>query len=322
VVHGDGGALKISGRRFHALFCAVAVLAAACGLMDHPEQKTVITVGNRNVTSDELKRDLKRMTFEMEIMGQEMEFLLDPLLNQLMDHYLILEYGRQQGITIADWELENAVREIQKDYNEKDFQEILLRGFVDLGEWKEGLREQLLLKKIVSRAMEEMEPVTFRETKAYYDSHQDEFRRPATVRFRQIVTSTKEEAENALKRLNQGEDMGLIIEGYNKVRGKEYGGEVDWVAKGDLDESIETVVFSLPAGKISTVVETPYGFHVFEVLDQRPEGLGGFPEAVAEIESRLHREKQKAFITHWVENLRTVIPVKVNREMLKELELG
>jgi peptidyl-prolyl cis-trans isomerase C len=314
--------LKIKGKRIHIFFPVMMLLGAACGLVDHPEQKAVITVGSRNVTSDELKRDLKRMTFDMEIFGHEMQSLLDLLLDKLVDHYLILEYGRQEGIEVSDWELENAVREIQKDYTEKDFQESLLRGFIHFEEWKEALKEQLLLKKIVNKAAEEMEPVSFQEIKAYYDAHQEEFRQPAAVRFRQIVTSTREEAERALKELNRGEDMGSIIDGYVEARGKEYGGEVDWVAKGDLDESLEKVIFSLPMGKISTVVETPYGFHLFEVLGRRPEGMRSFPEAIGEIESKLHREKQEIFITQWLESLRVGIPVKVNREMLKELELG
>lgn len=314
--------MKIRSKRVRIFFWVVVLLCAACGLVDHPEQKAVITVGNTQVTPDELKRDLKRMTFDLEIVGHEVGAFLDTLLDKLVDHYLILEYGRQQGIEVSDMELANAVREIQRDYNEKDFQEILLRGFIDFQDWKEALREQLLLRKIVSTAAEDMEPVAFQDIKDYYDAHQESFSRPAAVRFRQIVASTKEEAERVLKRLNSGEDMGALIEGYVKAEGKEYGGEVDWVARGDLDESVDKVIFSLPVGKISAVVETPYGFHLFEVLERRPEGVRSFPEAIPEIEAKLHREKQEAFVIQWVESLRTVIPVKVNREMLKELELG
>jgi parvulin-like peptidyl-prolyl isomerase len=314
--------LKITSLRFQFFVLVMALFLAACGLPDHPDDRTIITVGSRNVSSDEVKRELRRMTFDMEIVGQNMQELLEPLLGKLIDHYLILEYGRQEGIQLSERELESAVRDIQKDYSEKDFQETLLRGFIDFEEWKEALGEQLLVRKIVSRAMEDMEPVSFEAIKAYYDSHLEEFRRPLTVRFRQIVTSTREEAERALKRLSRGEDMGVIIDEYMKARGKEYGGEVDWVAKGDLDESVEKVIFSLPVGKVSGVVETPYGFHLFEVLERRPEGMKSLPEAVAEIESKLEREKQEIFMAQWLESLRVVIPVKVNREKLKELELG
>jgi peptidyl-prolyl cis-trans isomerase C len=170
--------------------------------------------------------------------------------------------------------------------------------------------------------MENVKPVSFEEIKTYYNSHQEEFRVPLMVRFRQIVASTREEAEKALKRINHGEDMGSIIDEYMKAHGKDYGGEVDWVAKGDLDESIEKVVFSLPVGKVSGVVQTPYGFHLFEVLERRPEGMKSLPEAVKEIESKLEREKEEAFMTQWLKGLRAAIPVKINQKKLKELELG
>lgn len=318
----DRSALKTGGRRILGFVSVLLLLVGACSLVDRPSEKAVITVGTRKVTPDELKRDIKRLTFDMDIRGQDIQFLFDRVLSRLVDHYLVLEYGRQEKIEVSDFEVENAVAEIRKDYNERDFQETLLRGFIDFEDWKEALKEQLLLKKIVDRAAEEMEPVTFQEIKAYYEASQEEFMQPAGVRFRQIVTSTKEEAQRALKRLSEGEDMGTVIDGYLRSQGKEYGGEVDWVSKGDLDESVERVIFSLPVGKISPVVETPYGFHVLEVLDRRPEGMRTFPEAVGEIESKLHREKQEAFLSQWMESLRAVVPVKINREMLKELELG
>jgi peptidyl-prolyl cis-trans isomerase C len=316
------GALKIRGKKLWFLVGGTALLLTACGLGDPPKQRAIITVGSRDVTPDELKRDLKRMTFDMELTGHEMQILLEPLVQKLIDHYLILEYGRQEGIEVSEQSLEMVVREIQKDYSDKDFHETLLRGVIQFEEWKEALRERLLLGKIVDKALETMEHVPFQEIREYYDAHQEEFKRPLSVRFRQIVTSTREEAERALQRLNSGHDMGFIIEGYVKGEGKEYGGDVDWVVRGDLDESVEKVVFSMPLGKISPVVETPYGFHIFEVLDRRVEGVKSFPEAIAEIEAKLRQERQEAFMSRWVESLRVVIPVKVDREMLQELELG
>ena len=314
--------MRIIGKGLLYVAAAAALLAAACGLGDPPKQRAVITVGGRNITPEELKRDLKRMTFDMELTGHEMQILLDPLVEKLLDHYLLLEYGRQEGIEVSDQDLDKVVKEIRKEYTDRDFQETLLRGVIHFEEWKEALRERLLLKKIVDRALETMEPVPFYEIRDYYDAHQEEFKRPLAVRFRQIVAGTREEAEKALQRLNSGEDMSAVIEGYVKGEGRNYGGEVDWVVRGDLEETVEKVVFSLPVKKVSPVVETPYGFHVFEVLDRQPEGVKSFPEAIAEIEAKLQQERQEAFMNQWVETLRVVIPVTVNREMLQEMELG
>jgi peptidyl-prolyl cis-trans isomerase C len=317
------GVLNITVKSFWFFVAGMVLLPAACGIVDPPKEKAMITVGSMGVTPHEVKRDIKRMTFDMEFAGHEMQPLLESLVEKLVDHYLILEYGRQEGIEVSDQDLEKVVREIRTDYSERDFQEILLRGVIHFDEWKEALRERLLLKKIMDGVLETMEHVPFQEIKDYYDAHHEkEFSRPLAVRFRQIVTSTKEEAEKALERLNSGEDMDAIIYGYVKSEGREYGGQVDWVTKGDLDESVEKVVFSMPLERISPVVETPYGFHLFQVLEKREEGVKSFPEAIPEIEAKLRQERREAFVNQWVESLRDVIPVRVDWEMLKDLELG
>lgn len=301
------------------MFAALLAAWPACDAFDRPAEKVVISVGSRKITPEDLKAHLKRMAFEPDVANQER---FDSLVEMLVDHYLVLEYGKQQGLSVSDEELENTVREIKKDYAEKDFQDLLLKGYIDYGEWKEGLREQLLIRKITRKASEAGPQVSIEEMKAYYDSHREEFRQPAMVRFRQIVTRTKEEADNIQKRLVQGGDMAATVAQSFKVPASAGSSEPGWFAKGDLDESIEKVVFSLPVGKVSGVVETPYGFHIFEVLGRKPEGVRSLPEAMTEIEAKLRYERQEAFYSDWLQNLRKAIPVKIDRALLKELELG
>jgi parvulin-like peptidyl-prolyl isomerase len=291
----------------------------ACELFERPVEKAVLTVGNRKITPEELKAQRKRMAFETEGTSKER---LDSFVERVVDHYLILEYGKEQGLSVPDEELEGAVREIKKDYAEKDFQDFLLKGYIDYGEWKEGLREQLLIKKITGKAFAASPQISIEEIKVYYDTHLEEFRRPAMVRFRQIVTRTKEEADSLQKRLLQGGDMAATVAESSKVPATAGRSEPGWFAKGDLDESIEKVVFSLAVGKVSGVVETPYGFHIFEVLGRKPEGVRSLHEAMREIETKLLSERLEAFYSEWLLGLRKAIPVKIDQELLKELELG
>lgn len=301
------------------VFAALVVVCSACDVFDRRAEKVVISVGSREITPEDLKTQRKRMAFEPDGTSKEG---FDSFIERVVDHYLILEYGKQQSLSVSDEELESAVRGIKKDYAEKDFQELLLKGYMDYGEWKERLREQLLIKKITSKASEAGPQVSIEEIKVYYDSHPEEFRRPAMVRFRQIVTRTREEADNLQKRLVQGGDMAATVAQSSKVPASAGSFEPGWFAKGDLDESIEKVVFSLPVGKVSGVVETPYGFHIFEVLGRKPEGVRSLHEAMTAIETKLRSERLEAFYSDWLQGLRKTIPVKIDRELLKELELG
>lgn len=304
-------------KRLLFVFAALLTVWPACELFEGPAEKVVLSVGGRNLTREDLRAQLKTMAYEYDRtdIGR-----LESWIERVVDHYLVLEYGRQRGISVSDEELEGAAREIKKDYAEKDFQDLLLKGFVDYARWKEGLREQLLIRKITKKAAEAIPPVSIEEIKAYYDSHPEEFRRPAMVRFRHIVTSTPEEANKLQKRLAQGGDMAATVIGSSRVPASAGGLEPGWFAKGDLDESIEKVVFSLPVGQVSGVVETPYGFHLFEVLAKKPEGIRSLAEAMPEIEAKLLGEKEEVFYSQWLQELRATIPVTVHRELLKELE--
>ena len=301
------------------VFVALVAAWPACEFFEPPVEKVVLTVGSRKITPEGLIAQSKRVAFEPD--GASKEFL-DSFIERVVDYYLILEYGKDQGLSVSDEELENAVREIKRDYAESDFRELLLKGYIDYREWKEGLREQLLIRKITSKASAASPQVSTEEIKAYYDAHLEEFRRPAMVRFRQIVTRTREEADNLQKRLVQGGDLAATVAQSSKVPDSAGSSEPGWFAKGDLDESIERAVFSLPVGKVSEVVETPYGFHIFEVLGKKPEGVRSLYEAKREIEAKLLSERREAAYSEWLQGLRKAIPVTIDRELLKGLELG
>ncbi len=179
-----------------------------------------------------------------------------------------------------------------------------------------------LIKNIIREASRNISPVTFHEVKTYFESHQNEFMRPRMAKFRQVVTRTKDEAEKILQRLRNGEDLDALAWAYSVAPEAENGGVVGWVAQGELEESMEKVIFSLPVGRISRVARTPYGYHIFEVLSKRSEGLKSLPEAMAEIESTLSHEKTELFYQRWLKELRGHYPVSVNNELLNTLEFG
>ena len=293
-----------------------------CDFFEKPEEKTVITVGERKISVSELKQDVKRFTSEMGITEGNLEQILQPLVDRIVDNYLILEYGRKKGITVSDEELNLAVKNMEKDYSEQDLRKILLQGYLDYDEWKEGLREYLLVKKIIDQASENIPPVSHQEIKMYFDSHPDEFKRPAMVKFRQIVLGNKEDAEKIWRRLNQGEDMGQLAKEYSITPEAENGGEVDWIAEENLDDTMGKALFSLPVGKISPVIKSVYGFHIFQVIAKRPEGMQSLPDSIKEIEKKLYYQKEDEFYKNWLEQLRTTFPVVINNNLLKKLELG
>jgi parvulin-like peptidyl-prolyl isomerase len=298
------------------------LLLVSCSTTNQPEDSIVMIVGERTVTGREFRRDMDRLMNSFGVSDKDLQSFLDPLLEEVIESYLILEYGRENGITLPESEMAAAIREIQKDYPEGAFNEVLLLNYVDYDEWKEELRTQIHVQKIVKSVLNRISPVRFDEVKGYFESHGEEFQRPQMVKFRQIVTRTREGAEKVLDRLSKGENFEAMAMEHSATTERRIEGDTGWIARGQLEEGMEKAIFSLSPGQKSSIVRTPYGYHVFMVLDRRQGGLRSLPEVMEEIQQRLASEKQEAFFRDWLEGLKRHFPVRIDHEVIRTLGLG
>ncbi|MBW1796941.1 MAG: peptidylprolyl isomerase [Deltaproteobacteria bacterium] len=294
--------------------CLLPFLISGCGPSDQAKDKVVIVVGSRQITTDQLRKDMEFISADMDLPDHNR--IREQILELVIDHYLILEYGRRMGISVSEKEVERAIKEIKSGYTEGSFKNALLRGYVDLEQWEERIREQFLVNKVIKEVTENITPPDYQDVKRYFEDNKDEFKSPEMLEFRQIVTRSREEADALLNRLNNGEDMHQLAKKYSIGPEAENGGKVGWVARGHLEESMEKVLFSMPRSKTSPVVKTPYGFHIFEVLSVRPEGGKQLPEVIREIESRLLIQRRELFCKKWLSDLRSQFEIKINQDLL------
>jgi len=308
-------------KKLTAILLVFSFAFSSCNLFDNSNENVIITVGQTEISEDKLKNDIKRITFEMGITDQDARLGIQTLINKAIDEYLIMEYGKERNITISEAELESAINEIKKDYPEEVFQSMLLERYIDLKGWKTWLRQELLAKKIVTEALAAIPPITYQEIKAYYESHQEEFKHSLKVELMQIVTNTREEAKDLVKQLAEGADMSELAKQHSIAPEAEAGGYLGWVEKGTLDVSMDKVIFSLPLGKISTIVETPYGYHIFRVMSSQQEGYTSLPDSMESIESKLLSEKKDGFYREWLKTLKSQYPVVIKKEITDQWSL-
>lgn len=121
---------------------------------------------------------------------------------------------------------------------------------------------------------------------------------PERAKVRHLFLSTwekhseevKELLATAVARLEAGEVTfsSLSDELNEDERAKKAGGELDWVTRDRLPESIDEVIFSLPVGG-HALAESPLGWHYIEVLDKKGES----EIARSSEEVRVHLENMK-----------------------------
>lgn len=141
----------------------------------------------------------------------------------------------------------------------------------------------------------------------YYQTHREEFVVEEASLARQIwfpfarygsLENTRATAEGVLRRLEAGEDFAALAREYSDWR-PEQGGSLDWVTK-DSPYQRSVVGFALraAAGERSSILETPPGLAIVEVLEKREGGVRPFEdlEVQRQIESTLWTERYEDYI--------------------------
>jgi peptidyl-prolyl cis-trans isomerase C len=77
--------------------------------------------------------------------------------------------------------------------------------------------------------------------------------------------------QKSLDALASGTPFAEVADKYSDCGGN--GGDLGWVERGVMVEEFEDVVFNLPVGKISSVFETRFGFHIALVTEKRGPGI-------------------------------------------------
>ena len=68
------------------------------------------------------------------------------------------------------------------------------------------------------------------------------------------------------------------------------GGDLGWISKNMLVPQVENAVFELEKGKISGVVESPFGFHVINVVDIQPASIKPLAEVKEDIANEVRKQ--------------------------------
>lgn len=298
------------------------LLVYSCNLMEKPEEKKVITIGDKNISRKEVQEEIDRIIFDMGITDKDAKASIKAIINKIIEKKLILEYGKKNGITISSDELESEVRTLRQDYPEDIFKEMLLKRYIDFKDWENSLREELLIQKIVNTAIGDSVSVTFEETKDYYEKNLAEFKHPRMFKVRQIVTKTKEDMEKVLDLIKNGGSMPDLAREYSIAPEAEDEGMLGWIAEDQLDETLNNFIFSLKKDELSKIQESPYGFHLFKIIDEKEEGIKEFPEVIKEIESKISGDKKEIMFKKWLDGLKKEFPVSVDeRQILADMDM-
>ena len=208
------------------------------------------------------------------------------------------------------------IADIKKDYSEERFTRLFAADKIHYGYWSEAQRRRLLLEKLVAVDVNSRVSVSDDEVRAYLEAHEQVDIAVKRIHVLQILLYSKVHAEQVLKRLKQGEEFAKVARKESISPEAASGGDLGYFSPGVMPEAIDKAVFSLPVGQISGIVKTPYGYHIFKVVEKSGEGVKTPLDRETRVRADLLRQKEAAEYGRWLAGLQEKAAVKIKKEVL------
>jgi peptidyl-prolyl cis-trans isomerase C len=303
------------GRLF--LFLFLLLPFSACQPKEEAAAPVLIHVDGRSVTLEQFQKDFSAtLPPGQNLSSEEKEELKRAFLVQVIDRELALAEAENLGITVTPTEVEEALQEYRRDYPAGAFEEMLRERGITLDSWQRELTRNLLMEKVVRQAAYTGVTVEEEEVAAHYQEHREDFDRPEQVRARQIVLSTEAEGQRILGLLRQGEPFAEMARQHSLSPDGEQGGDLGFFARGEMPPEFDAVVFSLPVGRLSDLVKSEYGYHIFLVEERRKAMRLGLDSVQDEIRAELRAEKEDQAYQEWLRELRVQAAIEVNWSLI------
>ena len=211
------------------------------------------------------------------------------IMNQLIGKALLLDQAKLDSIVSNEIEVEVELqRRIdfilgQMQGNEELFHNKYGKTPIEQKEvMREPLREDLIQQRIQGQLIQDV-TITPKEVVAYFESIPSDSLPylNAEVELGEIISKTmisdknKEAAQAKLQKIrdriiNDGEDFAELASIFSDDPGSaQRGGDLGWQKRGTFVPEFEAAAYNLSDQEISDIVETPFGYHMLQLLGRR-----------------------------------------------------
>lgn len=240
-------------------------------------------------------------------------------LDTLIEKQLITQQARELKIYVAEDEMRRALEDVKKSNNLTDFQfsEALKQQGFTLESYRKTLRQQLLELKVINQTVRSRISVGDDEVRAFYAQTV----RQATgdqlqVHILQILVPVAPNASEAavndkrrfagklVEQLRSGADFATLAQQAVAEGASKGGGDMGWVARGDLPEELRDTVSSMDAGDLRGPVRSERGFHVLQLVEKKNAEVRTFDETKENLRRQLYDQQVEKGIQSWTKELR------------------
>jgi peptidyl-prolyl cis-trans isomerase C len=317
-----------------SVLCFVIAVSSASG--EEAKQSAADTaalvngaaISKRELDGEVLKYQKTVLGFGRPLTSKQVASIQTEVLEGLIRREILFQESRKAGIKVDQSAIARELEGLRKQFfTDADYKNELMRRGLTEDTVRTRIEANLAVQQFIDRRFASKITVADNDMVAFYESRVELFKQPLQAAVSHILVqidpkwdasrkqAAKKKAEQLLKNLKKGDDFGALAREQSDGPTRTSGGELGYVKKGQLEKTLENVVFSLKPGEISDLVETDYGYHLFKVTDRKPETVLSYDSVKEQIRQQLLQDKVKQEADLFAKSLREKASVEI---LLKE----
>ena len=237
------------------------------------------------------------------------------MLNRLIDHRLQVQEAKRDKIEVSDDDVRGAIDDIVKRNggDREKFEAQLLAQGVTWDALRREIRDQILASRVRGRRVVRRSTITETEVDQYLTQNRDKFEAGLKYHaFHLAITvdtpgsaaawdQAKREIDAIAVALAGGADFAELA----RTRAKDpAGGDLGWLARGELDEVFEKQLLALQKGQVTAPIKSDAAYHLLQLADREELTSERLADARQQVRDLLLQKKAQERLDEWVEALR------------------
>ena len=290
-----------------------------------PDDVAIVIVNKEEVPLKQFKAELNvykkkfRVHSNEDISPEELAWLKNRVLEQIVHNTLLRQEIKSNDIEISQEELNEALLKVEAGYPEDSFEKQLKFEGLTRKEWEYTIENNLLIKKLISNLVNSKVSVSDEEMRRYFEANESKFHKREQVRALHIMVETEEEIRQILKELqSKQKKFSELAEEFSLGPEGTQGGDLGYFEAGQMPEEFDNV-FKLKVNGVSDIIRTPYGFHLFKVVEKIKERKMSFDESKKSIEQILIQELQDPAFQKWLVQLKEKSEIEIKYDFFEKI---
>ena len=310
------------------LIISLSSMLAGCGSSENEEAEkgaeAVAIVNKEVITRENFQNELKwsKRKYRVEkndaLEANQNIWLKTNILNELIQESLLRQEAIRQDVKISSGEFEKYLDQSKEGYKESTFQRALDIEEISRSQWEDKLKTHLLIRKLIEEVINRKIEIKEEQLVGYFKQHREEFQKGEQVRTLHIMVETEDEARRISKLIRKGKSFSELAKQHSTSPEGKTGGDMGYYEAGQMPKWFDDV-FKLKVNKVSDIIRTPFGVHIFKVVDKKPERKMSFEESKKQIHTTLLHEAQEQAFHTWVEEIKKKSEIIIKYEILEKI---